>query len=758
MKKIASYLIQSFSVMIFFVLLAVPFVLADNNTIPGAAINTAANLTATNTAAAYACAKEGEYTSGAVSPNYVFDCCAGLTGFDTQAAIGSGLLCYNSTNGIPKCGAIGSRSEGWYYPNGSLLSFNNCAPTVTVCSAEYAPVCGQPQMPVCPPGKVCSQVMPSLVTYSNKCEMEKVGATFVSSGVCTSSSGGGSGSALPDSTNTVIPETAVKTMPIVVPVTPSSEGIPAVPVSTKPGISDMMPVAVPATPVVEPNYGYRGFRYAKWECYDGKNEVQGGESSCKPSETWQQYAQEACAGHCYADNSKCGVNSYGVSIECGDAVANTTVASTSMQIAVPAVRSGISVVSVSDVEVCYQKIKQENPNEKEDVLWTKCKLMNQQQPAVSQQPTTTVSTAIVPTASTQQCDSADEQLMNELNNAVQKYEIIQKEGRSEQETQEVQDYIKSIKDKIDYKKNNCWSSAAQVASTSARPECEIVNDNLKKELEEGYIKTAIVYKEGNPERIKEIDNYMMQLKNKVSKNKESCWTVKTSGGETAVAAAPAAISTSWVDAETKPADVATYYRAKMDTILADEKSIDSQIMQLKDLKNKIDMMIEELINKKEIIGADDFNGLVGEFKISSTEISADDQKFDSVNKEFVKNIGNKSVSIKQGADNVVLTVDNVEVNAPEFAITDKIKVDDIELKALPDKIKKHIKENITDVEIVREKDKLVYNVKTEEERKLLGIFSVTAEKNTVLDATSENADLIKEEKPWWYGLSGEVKE
>ncbi|MDP2750116.1 MAG: hypothetical protein Q8O89_04765 [Nanoarchaeota archaeon] len=516
------------------------------------------------------------------------------------------------------------------------------------------------------------------------------------------------------------------------------------------------PVPAPARPV------YRGFRYAKWECYDGKKETQGSESSCKPSELWQKYAQEACAGHCYADNSKCGVNSYSVGIECGDETAvitptPPTIIPTNPDIAIPNPNSGISVISVSDVEVCYKKLKQENPGEKEDLLWMKCKLMTRQMPAVtdSGQPTTTVPTATA--ASVQQCESANEQLMNELNNAAQKYDTIKREGRSDEDLKGVQEYIMKIKEKMQYNKNNCWTAATQVASNSERPECEIVNANLKKELEEGYIKTRLAQKEGDPERIKEIDNYMMQLKNKVMKNRESCWDVKTSGGETNAAAAPVIVSTSWVSTETKPSDVITYYQAKMGSILEDEKSIDSQIIQLKDLRNKIDVMIEELIKKKEVIGADDFNGLVQEFKINSKEISADDLKFDSVNKEFVKNIGDKSVSIKQGEDNVVLTVDNVQVNAPEFTITDVIRVDDIELIAMPDEIRNQVKEDIKDVQVVRENDKLIYNVKTEEERKILGLFSATAEKNTVLDASSENATLIKEETPWWFGISTEVK-
>ena len=59
-----------------------------------------------------------------------------------------------------------------------------------------------------------------------------------------------------------------------------------------------------------------GFMYAKWECYDGAGESHT-DSSCKSSEVWNELARKYCEGHCYADKSKCGVNSFSVSGECG---------------------------------------------------------------------------------------------------------------------------------------------------------------------------------------------------------------------------------------------------------------------------------------------------------------------------------------------------------------------------------------------------------------------------------------------------------
>ncbi|HLD37452.1 MAG TPA: hypothetical protein VJA86_02605, partial [Candidatus Nanoarchaeia archaeon] len=89
------------------------------------------------------------------------------------------------------------------------------------------------------------------------------------------------------------------------------------------------PIATP-TPV-PPEETAIGFRNAYWQCYDGTEDKQGGETSCKPSEIWQKYAQEACnkrcitvqpdkekclAGQNCAGYTKCGANSFAVYNEC----------------------------------------------------------------------------------------------------------------------------------------------------------------------------------------------------------------------------------------------------------------------------------------------------------------------------------------------------------------------------------------------------------------------------------------------------------
>ena len=75
---------------------------------------------------------------------------------------------------------------------------------------------------------------------------------------------------------------------------------------------------IPSSEVKKEQISGKGFKRAYWQCYDGAEQKAGvSESvSCKSSEVWQKEAEEFCRGHCYADGSKCGVNSFSVMDEC----------------------------------------------------------------------------------------------------------------------------------------------------------------------------------------------------------------------------------------------------------------------------------------------------------------------------------------------------------------------------------------------------------------------------------------------------------
>ncbi|MFH1229496.1 MAG: hypothetical protein V1678_03675, partial [Candidatus Aenigmatarchaeota archaeon] len=75
---------------------------------------------------------------------------------------------------------------------------------------------------------------------------------------------------------------------------------------------------VPSLNVTAQQISGKGFKYAYWQCYDGVEQKTFDPSAepCQSSESWQRTAADYCKNHCYADGSKCGVNSFSLSQEC----------------------------------------------------------------------------------------------------------------------------------------------------------------------------------------------------------------------------------------------------------------------------------------------------------------------------------------------------------------------------------------------------------------------------------------------------------
>lgn len=134
---------------------------------------------ATSTETGGKCASAGELTSGPVSPEYQFGCCVGLQPMTASDLLGAGQLCYDPTKGMPICQQNGTKSEGWYYPDGGLVKYDDCNKESVVCTKEYIPVCGEKQVQC-----VKAPCDPIKTTYGNRCESNAAGATYLYDGVC----------------------------------------------------------------------------------------------------------------------------------------------------------------------------------------------------------------------------------------------------------------------------------------------------------------------------------------------------------------------------------------------------------------------------------------------------------------------------------------------------------------------------------------------------------------------------------------------
>ncbi|MFO0640294.1 MAG: hypothetical protein U0183_13830 [Polyangiaceae bacterium] len=62
-------------------------------------------------------------------------CATGLVGGPAYACGGGALACCLPRNTPPTCGAIGTKSEGWYAPDGKLLCYTTCAAATLTCEA-----------------------------------------------------------------------------------------------------------------------------------------------------------------------------------------------------------------------------------------------------------------------------------------------------------------------------------------------------------------------------------------------------------------------------------------------------------------------------------------------------------------------------------------------------------------------------------------------------------------------------------------------
>jgi hypothetical protein len=62
-------------------------------------------------------------------------CATGLVGGPAYSCGGGALECCLPRNTPPSCNAIGSKSEGWYAPDGKLICYATCAAATVTCEA-----------------------------------------------------------------------------------------------------------------------------------------------------------------------------------------------------------------------------------------------------------------------------------------------------------------------------------------------------------------------------------------------------------------------------------------------------------------------------------------------------------------------------------------------------------------------------------------------------------------------------------------------
>jgi hypothetical protein len=201
-------------------------------------------------------------------------------------------------------------------------------------------------------------------------------------------------------------------------------------------------------------------------------------------------------------------------------------------------------------------------------------------------------------------------------------------------------------------------------------------------------------------------------------------------------------------------EITDYYRLRIAEIAIEEAEIEKQIASLKELRNEIDKLIEELIKSKSEISAEEVSGLVETIEVRPGEVKMDKVVVKTVDKSIVARLDNKELAIKPTEAQVIIRDENLEIKAPELSIENEVlRVGTSEVKVSPAAVIEEINLQPVEMELKEENATAVYKIKTDESRKLLGFIPIKVKKTLTVDAASTEVEIIEEESPWWAFLT-----
>ncbi len=197
-------------------------------------------------------------------------------------------------------------------------------------------------------------------------------------------------------------------------------------------------------------------------------------------------------------------------------------------------------------------------------------------------------------------------------------------------------------------------------------------------------------------------------------------------------------------------EISSYYKVEISKIMSKELESEDRVSDLKELRNDVDELIEELIRSKDELNAEDMDELVDEFKIRPGKIEADDVMVNSVNKKLFVMIKNKNLTIAPEKLKVMIHDGDIKIKSSGLEIrNNSIMMNNSELKLLASDVALKLKLKTKEMELIKENNRLVYKIKTMENRRLFGLIPVDVENDLTVDAESEEVNILNEKLPWW---------
>ncbi len=227
-----------------------------------------------------------------------------------------------------------------------------------------------------------------------------------------------------------------------------------------------------------------------------------------------------------------------------------------------------------------------------------------------------------------------------------------------------------------------------------------------------------------------------------SDNDGQTWTSATGTRPLNITARPIAVESGM--------EITDYYKRRIAEIATEEIDIDRKVTVLKELRDEIDRLIEELIKSKDAISTQEVSGLVTKIQVRPGEVKMDEVAVKTVDKSVVARINDKDLEIKPARAQVIMNDGDLEIKAPELSIeNDVLRVGNSEVKLVPSTVLEKINVEAKEMELIEENSRAVYKIKTGEKRKLLGFIPLEVKNTLTVDATNTDSEIIKEERPWW---------
>ncbi len=346
-------------------------------------------------------------------------------------------------------------------------------------------------------------------------------------------------------------------------------------------------------------------------------------------------------------------------------------------------------------------------------------------------------------------------------------DLLQEMKNSSSQTEESK---KAIHDKLTALKQEIYKKCTITPTTATAPDAKgiIIHPDRCLALDQWQQKIAYYEKLAGLDQealkkeadfsVGEIQKILSELHAKYNDLQEKCKTKTGSRQMESSASSGSSTTAEPVNpvSATSGHEIDNYYKAKVEKII-NSKDTTSQLQQLQTLQTEIKDLVGNFIKSRKEVESTELGSLVKKIDIQPGEIKADDVTVSTNDKKIFIGLGNKPVSVEPTAGEVTMQDQNIHVGVSGgVSIKDNVlTVGNISVNFAPSSIAE--KNNIIPKEVTLQENngKAVYEMKTNEIRKLFGLISVNLAKTVTADAG--NGEILTEKLPWYSFITTKLK-